>query len=154
MRLECSIEIRRRAEDVWRFLADPCNLSKWDRGVAAVEVTHATVPPGVGFEFATMGYPGSGPDAGRMAYRVIEADSLQRDCSTVLTSRTGNARFFRTAQWRHRVKDAPEGSRVTFTAEFRLRLRYFLLAPVLYFMLGKSGIRRDLVSLKNVLENS
>ncbi|HUI76997.1 MAG TPA: SRPBCC family protein [Bryobacteraceae bacterium] len=153
MRLESSIEIRRSAEDVWRFLADPSNLTKWDRGVAAVEVSDATVTPGVGFEFATVGHPGSGPDRGRMMYRVTEADPVERDCRAELTSLTGNGRFFRTAQWRHQVENAPEGSRVTFTAEFRLRLRYFLLAPVLYFI-GESAVRKDLVSLKNVLENS
>jgi hypothetical protein len=81
----------------------------------------------------------------------MEADPVEKDCRVELTSRTGNARFFRAAHWHFRVEDAPQGSRVLFSTEFRLRVRYLLVAPVLYFM--KSAIHRDLVSLKSVLEN-
>ena len=111
----------------------------------------ATAAPGVGFEFTTVGHAGSGLDRGRMTYRVTEADPEEKDCRVDLTSRTGNARFFTTAQWRTRVEEAPEGSRVKISTEFRLRLRYLLLTPVFYVM--KSAIRRDLVRLKSVLEN-
>lgn len=151
MRLESTIVIRRKAEEVWKFLAEPSNLAKWDRGVASVEVPDATAPAAVGFEFTTVGYAGT-PDRGRMTYRVTEADPVEKDCRVELTSRTGNARFFRAAHWHFRVEDAPQGSRVLCSTEFRLRVHYLVLAPVLYFM--KSAIHRDLVSLKNVLESS
>jgi len=82
----------RPQEDVWRFLADPSNLPRWDKSVAEVEVNETT-PPGVGFAFTTVGYPGSGPDRGRMTYRVTQADLEARDCRAELISRTGNARF-------------------------------------------------------------
>ena len=49
--------------------------------------------------------------------------------------------------WKMRHKDR----QVLFSTEFWLRVRYLLLAPVLYLM--KSTIHRDLVSLKSVLEN-
>jgi len=150
MRLKSDIAIRRKAEDVWKFLTQPSNLAKWDRGVAAVEVPDASVPPGVGFEFTTVGHAGAGPDHGRMTYRVTEADVMEKYYRVELTSRTGNARFFRAAYWHVRVEDAPEGSRVTCSTEFQLRARYLLLAPMLYFM--KGAMHRDLVSLKSVLE--
>jgi uncharacterized protein YndB with AHSA1/START domain len=150
MRLESTIVIRRKAEEVWKFLTEPSNLAKWDRSVAMVEVPDASAPAGVGFEFTTVGYD-SRSDHGRMTYRVTEADPAEKDCRVELTSRAGNARFFSAAQWHFRVEDAPQGSRVLFSTEFRLRVRYLLLAPVLYFM--KSAIHRDLVSLKSVLEN-
>jgi len=151
MRLESTIVIRRKSEEVWRFLTEPSNLAKWDRSVAMVEMSDANAPAGVGLEFTTVGHIGSGPDRGRMTYRVKEADPGQKDYRVELTSRTGNARFFSAAQWHIRVEDAPEGSRVMCSTEFRLRLGYLLLAPVLYFM--KSGIDRDLVNLKSALEN-
>jgi carbon monoxide dehydrogenase subunit G len=150
MRLESTIAIRRTSEDVWRFLTEPSNLAKWDRGVAMVEMPDPNGPAGVGFEFTTVGHAGRG-DRGRMMYQVKEVDPVHKDCRVELTSRTGNARFFSAAQWHIRVEDAPEGSLVKCSTEFRLRVRYLLLAPVLYFM--KSAIDRDMVSLKSVLEN-
>ena len=57
MRLECTIVIHRKAEEVWRFLAEPSNLAKWDRGVAAVEAKDANAPAGVGFEFTSGDMP-------------------------------------------------------------------------------------------------
>jgi carbon monoxide dehydrogenase subunit G len=152
MRLESTIVIRRKSEEVWRFLTEPSNLAKWDRGVAMVEMSDANAPVGVGLEFTTVGHAGSKPDRGRMRYQVTEADPGQKDFCVELTSRTGNARFFRAAQWHMRVQDAPEGSRVICSTKFRLRVRYLLLGPVLYLM--KSRIDRDLVSLKSALENS
>lgn len=152
MHLESTILIRRRPEEVWRFLTDPLNIPQWDRGVAAVEVNE-TIPPGVGFEFTTVGHHGSGPDRGRMTYRVTEVDAEARDCRAELISRTGNARFTTKAEWRQRVDDAPEGSRVTISVDFRLRFRYLLLALVL-FIFGKSAGDKDLSNLKNVLESA
>jgi len=151
MHLESTIVIRRESEEVWRFLTEPSNLAKWDRSVAMVEMPDANVPAGVGFEFTTVGHAGNGPDRGRMTYRLKAADPAQKDYCVELTSRTGNARFFSSAQWHIRVEDAPEGSRVLCSTDFRLRVRYLLLAPVLYFM--KSAINRDLASLKSTLEN-
>ena len=150
MGLESTIVIRRKAEDLWRFLANPLNLPQWDKGVAAVEVNQTT-PLGVGLEFTTVGYPGSGPDRGRMTYRVTRADLEARDCRAELISRAGNARFMRAAAWSQRVEDAPEGSRVTFLTEFRVRRSYLWLALVLC-VIGRSALRKDLVNLKDVLE--
>src|SRR5262249_34523468 len=127
MRLESSIVIRRKSEEVWKFLTEPSNLPKWDRGVAMVEIPDVKAPAGVEFEFTTVGHAGSGQDRRRMTYRVTEADPGQKDCRIELTSRTGNARFFSAAQWHIRVEDAPEGSRVMCSTEFRLRGRYLLL---------------------------
>ncbi len=150
MRLECAILIHRPPQDVWGFLAEPSHLPRWDQGVAGIETPEPTTPAGVGFEFTTVGHAGSAPDRGRMTYRIAETDPL-KGCRVELTSSTGNARFFKNAQWHFRVYDASQGSRVVCSADFRLRLRYLLLAPILYAM--KGAIRRDLVSLKRALEN-
>ena len=148
MRLESAIVIHRRADEVWKFLTEPANLPKWDHGVASVEFRDPTAPEGVGYEFTTVGH--RGPDLGRMTYRVSEVDAEARDCRLELTSRTGNARFFQSAGWRMRVEEVPEGSRVLCSAEFRMRRRYWMLAPVLYWM---KAMDRDLVGLKGVLED-
>ena len=86
-----------------------------------------------------------------LSYRVTESDPAT-GCTVKLTSTTGNARFFRDAEWRFRVEPAPEGSRVFCTAAFTLRLRYFFLAPILLSM--KRAIRRDLLLLRDRLEST
>jgi hypothetical protein len=146
MRLESKIRIRRAPEEVSRFLANLGNIPKWDRGVAQVRATSAAVP-GVGFEFETVGY-GERQDRGRMAYRVTETGPDH--CVVALTSSGGNARFFRTAQWVFSIQPDVDGTWLTCAAEFTLRLRYIVLAPILWAK--RSAIQADLESLKCAIE--
>jgi hypothetical protein len=157
VRLEASIAIHRPPEVVWAFLGDVSNLPKWDLGVArAVEAQHGerdAMAKGAGYEFHTEaydGHAGAARDNGRMAYRVASVDPVAQQCVVDLTSRTGNARFFRRAQWMFQVTPTLSGSRVTCAVEFTLRPAYFFMAPVLYFTRG--AIHRDLTQLKSVIE--
>lgn len=96
------------------FLEDISNVPKWDRGVSAVRLT-SLGPLRIGSEFDTLPYPrrpGDGLEWGRMSYRVTEWDRAGRYGAVQLISKTGNARFFRTAAWLTRVETVPEGSRV------------------------------------------
>lgn len=153
MRLAAEMTVRRPLDVVWEFLAsDPANLTKWDRGVRAVRVTSET-PAGVGLTFDTLGFPRGrkgGGESGRMSYRVTEF--VPRHHMTVaLASSGGNARYFRRAAWRMQVEAAGgETTRVICVADFALRRRYLLLAPVLYAMRG--AIQRDLGCLRRAVE--
>ena len=151
MKLVATVEIRRTPEEVWAYLGDVSKVSEWDRGVAATRPTSA-VAPGVGFEFDTLGYAGKGEpngERGKMSYRISDADPV-RGCTVQLTSRDGNARFFKSAEWQFNVEQTAEGSRVLCAALFKLRFPYILLAPIFYSMRG--AIRSDLENLKRVLE--
>ena len=156
VRLESSIAIHRPPEIVWAFLGDVSNLPKWDRGVArAVKAQQTAMAPGEGYEFHTethCGSPGNASDNGRMAYRVASVDAEAQQCIVDLTSRTGNARFFRRAQWIFQVTPTLSGSRVTCAVEFTLRRAYFFMAPLLWFTRG--AIHSDLESLKRVIEKA
>ena len=85
-----------------------------------------------------------------MSYRVTEADPV-RGSTVQLTSTSGNARFFQSAEWRFRVEHAPEGACVICVANFKLRFPYLILAPIFYAM--NKAIRSDLEHLKRTLEN-
>jgi hypothetical protein len=101
MKLEEAVTIRRTPEGVWAYLGDLSKVSEWDRGVAATRPTSSSAP-GVGFEFATVAHPGAGGyggERGGMSYRIAAGDPT-RGCTVQLTSRDGNARFFKEAQWR------------------------------------------------------
>jgi len=121
MRLESTIVIHRRAEEVGQFLSDIGNIEKLDRGVGSQAISGS---PGVGFEFETLGRSDSRlpPEKARMAYRIVQAEPGR--CTIVLTSSAGNARFFKNAQWEFRLSSVPEGSLLTCCADFTLRLRY------------------------------
>ena len=155
MQLHSSIRIHRTPEQVWSFLGDPANVSKWDRGVADVEAP--SKPIGIGYEFNTVAHDRLKlPDQGRMSYRIKESETNQSDpgaghCVVELTSRTGNARFFRTAEWRFDVRPIPEGSDLTCTAVFTLRWPWLFLGPMLY--LGRKQIMIDLECLKQAIES-
>jgi hypothetical protein len=53
MNLEATVLIHRTPEEVWTYLGDISNVSKWDRGVARVRQTSPN-PSGVGLEFDTL----------------------------------------------------------------------------------------------------
>jgi len=149
MRLESRIAIRRTPEQVGAFLADIGNIEKWDRGVGSAKAGSGS--PGVGFEFETLGRsnsPSAKPEAARMAYRITRADP--NHCTVTLTSSTGNARYFKTAQWHFHLSPGPPGSLLTCCAEFSLKPRYLFLAPLLYFR--RSAIQIDLEGLKRAVE--
>lgn len=151
MRLETQVLIRRSPDEVWVWLGDVSNVPQWNRGLAEVQADAAS-KPGAGFEFDALARsPRTTRDRnwGKMSYRITETDPV-RGCTVQLTSDSGNARFFRSAEWRFRVEPDPQGSVVICAANFQLRLRYLLLAP-LYSM--RSAIRRDLESLKSAIEN-
>ena len=151
MQLESSVHIRRSPEDVWAYLGDVSNVAAWDRGVSRTE-TPAGTPAGVGFEFHTFAHPrGKSIDGswGRMSYRIAEIDPI-RGCTIQLTSTTGNARYFKSAQWRFRVESEQDGSRIFCSALFTLRWQYLLLAPI--FLAMKRAIHTDLEQLKAKLE--
>jgi hypothetical protein len=152
MKLSSTIVIDRAPEEVGAFLGDPANVAKWDRGVARVEET-LSFPRGVGFEFETIAHEKLHlPDQGRMAYRISEADAEVGRCVVELTSRTGNARFFKTAAWQFETQLVGLGTVLTCTAEFALRLRYLFLAPLLY--LKRDAILLDLTLLKSAIERN
>lgn len=55
------------------------------------------------------------------------------------------------AEWDFTLKRRDSGTTLTCVARFSLRRRFALMAPALY-LLGGRGIRRDLSSLKHVIE--
>src|SRR5215468_9673811 len=115
MHLESSIRIECPPERVWSFLGEVSNIPKWDRGVAAVAHS-ATGVIGVGDEFDTLAEPNAASDAqrnGRMSYRIADVDPDLHQCRVELTSRDGNARYFKRASWTFRAVGAEGGTHLT-----------------------------------------
>jgi hypothetical protein len=153
MLLESSIYVRRSPEAVSAYLGNLSNVAEWDRGVSHTEAI-SDAQPGVGFEFNTIAHPrGRSHDGswGKMSYRITDIDPV-RGCTVQLTSTTGNARYFKSAEWRFRVEAEPGGSRIFCAAVFALKWQYLILAPV--FRTMKNAIHTDLEQLKAKLETT
>jgi hypothetical protein len=133
MRLESKILIHRTPDEVWKFLGDPANVSKWDRGVSEIDYKDSATPLGPGYEFDTLAHPDRRglKDRGRMSYRIKNVDPAGY-CTVQLISSDGNARFFKSAEWRFHVEASTEGSWVHCAAVFLLRWQYLFMAPLLY----------------------
>jgi hypothetical protein len=152
MHLESSIFIERSLEQVGSFLANAYNTPKWDRGVAGIKESSSGVT-GVGSEFDTIAdldAPDDPGKNGRMSYRIAEVDPDRHQCTVELTSRDGNARYFKTASWSFRGVSAQGGTLLTCSVDFVLRIRWMVLAPIFYLLRG--AITKDLRRLKSALE--
>jgi Polyketide cyclase / dehydrase and lipid transport len=118
LKLEAQIFVARAPEVVGRYLGDVSSVAKWDRGVGEAQMT-SDKPMGVGAEFETVGLAGTRDGAGtqgKMGYRVVEVEGNRSVVE--LTSRDGNARFFRRATWEFRIEAADGGSTVICVADF------------------------------------
>ena len=91
-----------------------------------------------------------GQNQGRMSYRIAEIGP--NHCTIQLTSSTGNAGFFKRAQWHFHVEPATKGTVLTCAADFAFRFPYIILTPIFYAL--RNAIHRGLLNLKRVLEES
>lgn len=148
MRLQSSIVIEKKPEEVWALLGPIENIAKWDRGVARAAAVKQSADGGIGTEFSTYG-DGRGPHAGQMDYRIVEAQEDR--CKIQLTSSGGNARFFKTAYWLFQTEPDPRGTLLHCITEFKLNLRWAFLAPILYWK--RSALDVDLGYLKRFIED-
>jgi len=46
MQFASVVVVNKSKEDIWNFPADPQNVSKWDRGVKALELGEGALPKG------------------------------------------------------------------------------------------------------------
>jgi hypothetical protein len=147
MYLEQFIVIKRKPEVAWKFLGSVENVARWDRGVGRTQTTHKANERSVGLEFDTFVNEG-GSDKGKMSYRITDVGTSS--CTVQLTSKTGNARFFKRASWTFKTEPDLDGTLLVCGVDFALRLPFFFIAPLLY--LKRSAISIDLNCLKQAIE--
>ncbi|MGI5127931.1 SRPBCC family protein [Pseudonocardia sp. CA-107938] len=133
LRLSAETFVEVPPERVWAFFADPHNLPKWDRSVASIEIT-SSPPYGVGSTFETIS-PEQGGRVTRTSYRVAELVPGKRATIDVV-----DPEEFQRATWVTRVEPSGGGTGVLIDVEFRPKLQYFFLTPLLYFSRDNMGI--------------
>ena len=139
MRVEESIAIARPREDVWAFISDPQNDTKWCAKVQSVEalgegrwrVVHKPIPLRPALEL------------------VVEHRELEPPARLTMREEDDGSVF----DVEYRLEPADQGTRVTQTSDFEWKR---MPRPLQLFL--KGGVRRDvrnqLKALKHVLEGS
>lgn len=141
MRFDATIRINRSANDVYGFVSDPRNDTRWRTGVTEAGLTSAGP-----LHLGTTGFAAAGPEAGnRSDWQVTELIENERVTWKFLSgpfSGTGGYRF------------VPQGDATTFTlvADIHLRGWRRLMSPLIA-LVGPRRNRKDLEKLKALLES-
>ena len=136
-----SVTVDRPVEEVWAFLSDFGNTTRWSRGVLAARQTSAG-PLGAGSTLQT----------------VVKAFGRRRTADYLVTEYEPNHAFAfevtsgpMTSRARYSVEPAGAGTRLTASGEAEVTGLYRLLAPLLVRTLERHR-PDDLATLKRILE--
>jgi carbon monoxide dehydrogenase subunit G len=138
-----SVTVNRPVAEVWRFISNFENTTRWSRGVLEARQT-SDGPIGVGSTLQT----------------VVKAFGRRRTGNYLVTEYEPNRAFaFRvtsgpmTSRARFSVEPAGAGTRLTASGEAEARGLYRLLAPILVRTLQRHS-QDDLANVKRILEAS
>jgi carbon monoxide dehydrogenase subunit G len=136
-----SVTIDRPVEEVWDFIGDFENTTRWSRGVLEARQT-SDGPLGIGSTLQT----------------VVKAFGRRRTADYVVTEYEPNHAFgFQvtsgpmTSRARYSVEPAGAGTRLTASGEAEVAGLYRLLAPVLVRIVKRHS-EDDLANVKRILE--
>jgi len=138
-----SVSVDRPVEDVWEFISNFENTTRWSRNVLEARQT-SNGPLGIGSTLQT-----AVKAFGRRRtadYRVTEYEPNHAFAFTVTSGPM-------TSRARYSVEPAGAGTRLTASGEAETKGLYRLLAPILLRTLKRHS-REDLANLKRLLEAS
>ncbi len=141
IKMEQSIIINRPVEEVWKFLSNIENATKWDRGVLEARQT-SEGPIGVGSTLQTRRQMLGWQRIGKL--RVSE---YVPNRTIALQARLGAM----TAQIRYAFEPVEGRTRLTGTSEIELGGWWKLITPLLSPMLERDG-REDMANIKRIME--
>jgi carbon monoxide dehydrogenase subunit G len=141
IKMEQSIIINRPVEEVWKFMSNIENATKWDRGVLEAKQT-SEGPIGVGSTLQTRRQMLGRQRIGK--YQVLE---FVPNRILVLQGSLGRS----TAQIRYTFEPLEGGTRLTGTLEAELRGWLKLMTPIFIPMMERDG-REDMANVKRIME--
>ena len=142
IRIEKSIIINRPVEDVWKFMSNIENATKWDRGVLeARQTSEGTI--GVGSTLQTRRQM-----LGRQRIGKLRVSEYVPNRIIALQASLGQ---IAAAQIRYSFEPVDGGTRMTGTSEVELRGLWKLITPILTRMLARDG-REDMANMKRIME--
>jgi len=142
IKIEESIIINRPVEEVWKFVSNIENATKWDRGVLeARQTSEGTI--GVGSTLQTRRQM-----LGRQRIGKLRVSEYVPNRIIALQASLGQ---IAAAQIRYSFEPVDGGTRMTGTSEVELRGLWKLIAPILTRLLERDG-REDMANIKRIME--
>ena len=142
IKIEKSIIINRPVEEVWKFMSNIENATKWDRGVLEAKQT-SEGPIGVGSTLQTRRQM-----LGRQRIGKLRVSEYVPNKIIALQASLGQ---IAAAQIRYSFEPVEDRTRMTSTAEVELHGAWRLIAPLLSPMLERDG-REDMANIKRIME--
>jgi len=143
IKFEHSIIINQSVDEVWKFLSNIENATKWDRGVLEARQT-SDGPIGVGSTLQTRRQM-----LGRQRIGKLRVSEYVPNRTIALQASLGQM----TAQIRYSFEPVEGGTRLTGTSEITPVGLWKLIAPILIPMLERDG-QADMANIKRILEAS
>jgi len=141
IKIEKSIIINRPVEEVWKFVSNIENATKWDRGVLEARQT-SEGPIGVGSMLQTRRQM-----LGRQRIGELRVSEYVPNRMIALQASLGRM----TAQIRYAFEPVEGRTRLTGTSEIELGGLWKLITPILIPMLERDG-RADMANIKRLME--
>jgi len=142
IKIEKSIIINRPVEEVWKFVSNIENATKWDRGVLeARQTSEGTI--GVGSTLQTRRQM-----LGRQRIGKLRVSEYVPNRIIALQASLGQ---IAAAQIRYSFEPVDGGTRMTGTSEVELHGAWRLITPILNLMLERDG-REDMANMKRIME--
>ena len=144
IKMEQSIIINRPVEEVWKFMSNIENATKWDRGVLeARQTSEGTI--GVGSTLQTRRQM-----LGRQRIGKLRVSEYVPNRIIALQASLGQ---IAAAQIRYSFEPVDGGTRMMGTSEVELHGAWRLITPILNLMLERDG-REDMANIKRIMEVS
>ncbi|HZE86940.1 MAG TPA: SRPBCC family protein [Methylomirabilota bacterium] len=140
MQIISSVIVKKRQEDVWKFLADPRNSPQWDRSIAKV-LAPAGYPIKIGDIINT-----TAPSGMKQAFRLTKYTSPNEFVFELIKST-----LFKKATLRFLIEKVSEGTRITHDLDLTFRPWTLFLYPIL-LLTNKKALATDLEYLRRVLD--
>jgi carbon monoxide dehydrogenase subunit G len=144
IKVEGSVVINRSVEQVWKFLTNVDNASKWDTGI--VEARQTTAGP-VGLGTAVEAVRES-----RGKRRIMKVEVTEYELNKKVTWKTDAG--FATGKMIYSFESVGGGTRLSKSSEVELKGFFKLLKPILRRRFSKSEIELDLGNIKRNMEAS
>jgi carbon monoxide dehydrogenase subunit G len=143
IRVEGNVEINRPIEQVWSFLTNIDNASKWDTGIIEAKQT-SDGPVGLGTTIDAV-------SESRNKRRILKVKVTEYDLNKKVAWTVDDAGFG-TGNIIYNFESVNGGTKLSKTSEVELKPIFKLLTPILRRRFNESEIKLDLENIKHNVE--
>ena len=142
MRFKSIIIVKQTKGQVWEFLANPLNSTKWDKSIDKVILPESGFT-GKGCRIVTIA-----PSGKQQTFMVTQYQTPNFFSFQLLKSS-----MFKFADLSFKIEEVIDGTQITHEINIKLHASSFFLSPIL-LLTQKKSLSRDMQFLKKALDNN